>query len=295
MEEYDAAVRKESGGRVGFKMYPGGVQGDEKGVLRKIKANQLQSAGFTGVGMGEIAPMVRILDSPFLFNTYDEIDRVYKEYDGEFQKAFEGGGFVLLGWAEVGFVYVYTNTPITRHEDLKGLKLWTWEGDPIAENAFKTLGINPIPLSITDVLTSLQTGLVDAVYSTPLAVVALQWFTRVKYIVDVPLANSAGAVLVSKKMYDQLPSDLQEILVRNGRKFMEKLTHLSRKENRIALEELQKRGLKLIKADPKDVATYAEVGRKARRTLVGKFYSEEFLNNVEKTVADVKKNSKGGK
>jgi TRAP-type C4-dicarboxylate transport system substrate-binding protein len=96
-------------------------------------------------------------------------------------------------------------------------------------------------------------------------------------------------------MYDQLPSDLQEILVRNGRKFMEKLTHLSRKENRIALEELQKRGLKLIKADPKDVATYAEVGRKARRTLVGKFYSEEFLNNVEKTVADVKKNSKGGK
>lgn len=293
MEEFDKAVRTETGGKVGFKIYAGGVQGDEKGVLRKIRAGQLHSAGFTGVGMGEIAPMVRILDSPFLFNSYPEVDKVYETYDAGFRKAFEDAGYVLLGWAEVGFVYVYTNTPVRKPADLNGIKLWTWEGDPIAESAFKTLGVSPIPLSITDVMTSLQTGLIDAVYSPPMVVVALQWFTRVKYMIDVPLANSAGAILVSKKMFDQIPPDLQQILLKNGKKYMDKLTNLSRQENKTSIAEIQKRGIVILKADPKDIQTYVEVGRKSRRSLIGKMYTEQFLNSVEKTVDDVReKNSK---
>ncbi|HET9131948.1 MAG TPA: TRAP transporter substrate-binding protein DctP, partial [Terriglobia bacterium] len=120
MEEFDAAVRKESGGRLGFKIYPNNVQGDEKQVLRKIKAGLLQSGGFTGVGMGEIAPEVRILETPFLLRSYDEADDVYKVFTDEFGKAFEEGGYVLLGWTELGFVYVFTNTPIQQPDDLKG-------------------------------------------------------------------------------------------------------------------------------------------------------------------------------
>lgn len=174
MREYDAAVRKESGGRVGFKIYGTSVQGDEKAVLRKIRVGQLQAGGFTGMAMGEIAPKVRILDSPFLFRTYQEVDLVYEQYDREFRKAFEEGGYVLLGWAEVGFVYVFTNTPIHKPQDLNSLRMWSWEGDPIAETLFRELDMNPIPLAITDVMTSLQTGLIDAFYTSPYAAVVLQ-------------------------------------------------------------------------------------------------------------------------
>lgn len=286
MKEYDAAIRKESGGRMGFKIYSAGVQGDEKSVLRKIRVGQLHSGGFTGLGMGEIAPKVRILDAPFLVRGDDEVNMLYKDYGKEFEQAFEEGGYVLLGWAEVGFVHVFTSTPIRKKEDLKGLKMWTWEGDPIAETAFRTLGMNPIPLSLLDVNTSLQTGLINAFYTTPYAAIALQWYTRVKYMVDVPLADAAGSVLISKKFYDQLPSDLQEILLRNGRLYIAKLTQLSREDNKNSITELKKRGITITTADAKELQDYIEVGSRSRRALVGKLFSEDFLNRVEKSVAD---------
>ena len=295
MKEYDAAIRKESGGRMGFKIYAGGVQGDEKTVLRKIRVGQLHSGGFTGVGMGEIAPKVRIPDSPFLVRNEDEIDMLYKEFGKDFEQAFEEGGYVVLGWAEVGFVHVFASSPIRKSEDLKGIKMWTWEGDPIAETAFRTLGINPIPLSVTDVMTSLQTGLIDAFYTTPYAAIALQWYARVKYMVDVPLADAAGSVLISKKYYDQLPKDLQEILMRNGRLYISKLTQMSRKDNRDAVAELKKRGITLLAVSDKDVLEYVDVGNRSRRMLAGKLYSEELLNKVEKAITEYRKARRGSK
>lgn len=292
MKEYDAAIRRESGGKLGFKIYAGGVQGDEKDVLRKIRLGQLHSTGITGVGIGEIAPKTRILDSPFLFKSYDEVDHIYNKFDQEFTSSFEEGGYILLGWAEVGFVYVFTNVPINKKEDMKNVKMWAWEGDPIAEAAFKSLGLNPIPLSVTDVLTSLQTKLIDGVYTSPLAALGLQWWTRVKYVFTLPLADAAGAVVISKKMYDKLPKDLQEILLRNGKKYMAKLTELSRKDNEKALQTLMKNGIKSTEpASEKLVSEYEEIGKKARHSLVNKLYSSEFLIRIEQSILDYR-NSK---
>ncbi|MEX0602988.1 MAG: TRAP transporter substrate-binding protein DctP, partial [Bacteroidota bacterium] len=290
-KEYDAAIRAESNGRMGFRIYSGSVQGDEKDVLRKIRIGQLQAGGFTGVGMGEIAPKVRILDSPFLVRSYEEVDHLYREFDKEFQKAFEDGGYVLLGWAEVGFVHVFTRNLIQKPEDLRSLKIWTWEGDPVALAAFSTLNINPISLSITDVMTSLQTGLIDAFYTSPLAAIYLQWYTRVKYMIDAPLADAAGAVLISKRYFDQLPPDLQEILIRNGRKYMATLTRLSREENREAIGTLQKNGITVVPVQASDLPQYVEAGRRARRALAGRLYPEEFLNQVEKSLEDFRTSS----
>ena len=169
MREYDEAVRDESGGRLRFKIYSGSSQGEDNVVLRKIRLGQLHSAGFTGVGLGEIAPKVRILDAPFLFRNYKEVDHLYETLGKEFKETFEENNYVLLGWAEVGFVYVFTNTPVRTLDDLGGVRMWMWEGDPVAEATFKALNINAIPLSVIDVLTSLQTGLIDGAYTSPLA------------------------------------------------------------------------------------------------------------------------------
>ena len=295
MKEYDQAIRKESGGHLGFKMYPGGVQGDEKDLLRKIKLGQLQSAGVTGNGLTTVAPKARILDSPFLFKSYDEVDNIYKIFDEEFNQAFEENGFVNLGWAEVGFVYIFTNTPIKTTDDMKGVKMWMWEGDPIAEKAFSALGIHPIPLSITDVLTSLQTRLIDGVYTSPLAAIVLQWFSRVKFMLDVPLADASGAVILSKKKFDELPPDLQEILLRNGKKYMQKLTQQSRMDNAKSIETLKKNGITVIRPpSDKAVASYDEIGKQARRALVGKLFPEELLNRVENAVAEYRNHAAKG-
>ncbi len=292
MKEYDQAIRKESGGRLGFKIYAGGVAGDEKDVIRKIRLGQFQSAGITGVGIGEIAKPVRILDSPFLFKNHDEVDYVVNQYDAELSKEFENGGYVLLGWAEVGFVYVFTNTPVTKVEDMRSVKMWQWEGDPVAEATFKAFGINPIPLSITDVLTSLQTGLINGVYTSPLAGVSLQWYTASKYMLDYALSNAAGAVVIAKRDFDKMPPDLQGILLRNGKLLMRKLTEQSRIDNAKSLDVLKKSKIIFTKPDANEIARYVEIGKNARRLMVGKLYSEDLLNRVEKSVADFRAKEK---
>jgi len=296
MREYDAAIRKESNGRMGFKIYAGGVQGEDKDVIPKIRLGQLHSAGLTGFGLGKIAPQLRILDSPFLFDSYDEVDNLYAELDGELNKALLDNGFVNLGWAEVGFVYVYTNTPVRSPADMKGVKMWMWEGDPIAEATFKAFHIQPIPLSVIDVLTSLQTGLINGAYVSPLACIALQWNTRVKYMMNTPLADASGAVVISKTMFGRLPADLQDILIRNGRRYMRELTVKSRKENADAIQTLTKTGITIVGANnPQSLQEYAAAGKAARESLVGKLYDQAFLDRVEKTVADFRAQHKKSK
>lgn len=284
--EYDAAIRKESGGRMGFKIYAG-TQGEDKDVMRKIRLGQLHSAGITGVGTGEISSKLRILDAPFLFRNYDEVDYFHSVMGPELEQEFLNNGFVLLGWAEVGFVYVFTNTPVRTVADMRNVKMWMWEGDQIAEAAFRALGIKPIPMSVIDVLTSLQTGLINGAYTSPLAALALQWNTRVKYMMGVPLADASGAVVIAKKKFDSLPQDLQEILLRDGKKYMAELTRKSREENAASIETLKKNGVQWVEVtDRKTLQEFQTIGKAARQSLVGKLYDQGFLDRVEKILAD---------
>ncbi|NUN68347.1 MAG: TRAP transporter substrate-binding protein DctP [Bacteroidetes bacterium] len=292
MKEYDAAVRKESNGRLGFRIYAGGVAGDEKDVMRKIRLGQFNSAGITGFGIGEIAKSARVLDAPFLFKNHQEVDQIVTQFDGEFNKEFENGGFVLLGWAEVGSVYIISKTPVSKIADLHSIKMWEWEGDPVADVTFKTIGINPIQLSITDVVTSLQTGLITGAYASPLAIVSLQWNSATSHLMDLPLTNASGAVVIAKRDFDKIPADLQQILLKHGKAFMRKLTEKSRLDNVKSLETLKKNKMTFNKPDAAELKTYDEIGRKARRALVGKLYSEDLLNRVEKALADFRAKNK---
>ncbi len=282
MRQFAAEAEAKTSGRVKFKIYAGGVSGDEKDVVRKIRLGQLHAGGFTGFGIGEIAPEARLLDTPFLFKNSREIDHVYKTMDADFRKAFENRGYVLLGWAEVGDVNIFSNTPVTKPEDLRNVKMWIWEGDPIAEATFAALHIKPIPLSIADVQTSLQTGMINGVYGSPLSVIALQWFTRMKYVFSLPLTNASGAVLISKKVFDGLTKEDQKALLELGDRHFRALTLQSRKENAESVAILKKKGLTFTEpASPAVVKDLEAAGQTARLSLVGKLYPRELLEKVD--------------
>jgi len=287
MREFDEAIRKETNGDMGFKIYPGGVSGDEKDVIRKIRLGQLHSAGFTGVGLGEILPEVRIFDSPFLFRNYDEVDYINEKFYDKFAAEFEKQGYVLLGWAEVGFVYVFTNTPVYTLEDMKKVKMWMWEGDPVAEATFKALNISAIPLSVINVMTALQTGMVNGVYTSPLAGISLQWFTQVKYMMELPLADASGAVLISKRNFEKLPVEYREILLRNAKKYLGKLTALSREDNIKSIDILKKNGIELLpEPDQAILDLFIEKGKDARRILADNLFGMDIVNEVESALAE---------
>ena len=167
--------------------------------------------------------------------------------------------------------------------------MWVWEGDPIAQAAYAALGVSPIPLSVVDVMSSLQTGLVDGVYGPPMGVVALQWFKRTKFIYPVPMARSAGAVLISKKRLDQLTPEQQKTLFEVAGKHLQRLNEQSRAENDEALIALEKQGLTMTaRPSPQTLARLEELGRKARRELAGKLYSESLLSQIEKSLEELR-------
>ncbi|MBI5595323.1 MAG: TRAP transporter substrate-binding protein DctP [Elusimicrobia bacterium] len=284
MEAIDKEVREKTGGSLKFKFYSGGRQGDEKDMVRKIRVGQLQAGGFTGVGLGEVAPLVRVVDAPWLYRDLAEIDHIYATFDADFRKAFEDSGYILLGWTEVGFIYVFSRNPVAGPEDMKKIKIWVWEGDPIAEAAYAALGVHPIPLSITDVMTSLQTGLIDAVYNSPLYAIALQWHEKTRYIHAQPVANASGAVLISKKAFDALTAQERAVLVEVSGRRLKELNGRIRQGNVAALEQLKKQGLTLVPASPAAVKAYVQAGTQARRALAGRLYPAALLDRVEKSL-----------
>ena len=286
MEAIDKEVREKTGGSLKFKFYSGGRQGDEKDMVRKIRVGQLQAGGFTGVGLGEVAPMVRVVDAPWLYKSHAEVDHIYSTFDAEFRKAFEDSGYVLLGWTEVGFIYVFSKAPVAGPEDMKKLKIWVWEGDPIAEAAYKALGVHPIPLSITDVMTSLQTGLIDAVYNSPLYAIALQWHEKARFIHAQPVANASGAVLISKAAFDKLSETERSVLTEVAGRRLKELNERIRKGNDDALEQLKKQGLTLVPPNAAARKTYETAGLESRKVLAGKLYPPALLERVEKSLKE---------
>ncbi|GIW23422.1 MAG: hypothetical protein KatS3mg068_2429 [Candidatus Sericytochromatia bacterium] len=194
LEDWDKELKKRSNGEVSFKFYPSGSMGDEKTVLRKMRSGQLDAGAFTGVGLGEIVPEVRLMEIPFMFDSYKQVDYVLDRMTPIYNKKFEEKGFKNIGWAETGFVHIFSNKPIKNFNDLNGIKMWMWEGDKLVEELYKELNLVPTPLAVQDVLTSLQTGLIDGVYAPPLGAIALQWTSKVKYMVEPKMTYATGAM-----------------------------------------------------------------------------------------------------
>ena len=279
MNDMAKEVKSKTAGQVKLKFYSGGVMGDEGDVIRKIRFGQVHGGGFTGRGLGELNSEERILELPQLFNNYQEVDCVIEKLQQRLADGFEKKGFVLLGWAEAGFVYVFTNKPIHSASDMRGVKMWLWEGDPLARALFKANGIVPVPLDLPNVLTSMQTGLIDAVYSTPYAAVAFQWHTRVKYMLKLKLSYASGALLVSKKQFDKLSPAEQKELRSIANKHLQRLTELTRKENDAALGVLKKSGIQMTEIDPSSIE---KASLSVYDSLVGKLYPRDLLDTAVK-------------
>jgi TRAP-type C4-dicarboxylate transport system substrate-binding protein len=273
LEEWDRDLRTQSNGRIGFKFYPGGVQGDEPDVLKKMRFNQLQGGAFTGHGIGLMYSPARVMELPFLFHTTEEIDHVRAQFMPEFRQGFRDNGFELLGWMEVGFVHMFSRKPIRSLQDMRKQRVWLWQGDPLGQAFFKASDISPVPLSIVDVYTSLSTGLIDTVYAPPLGAIALQWFTKTAYVSSVPLTNGMGGLVVSRSFYAKLPPDLQSLLSSTGQLAGEKLVTAARVDNAKSIDILKQRGLTFVEPDASmSEAVLQELRNKAAADLTASGY-----------------------
>jgi len=243
IDDWAKKVEKESQGRLRFKLYPGGVSGDEPDVLRKIRFGQLHGGAMTGHGIGYIYSPVRVLEIPFLFRSYDEVDHVRARLMPDIREGFRKNGFELLGWMEVGFIQLFSQEPIYSIDDLRKRRVWLWQGDPLGKAFFTASGIAPVPLPITEVFTSLSTGLIDTTIAPPLGAIALQWFTKTPYMTNIPVMDGIGGLLVTRKFFDDLPKDLQKLLRQTGEEAGNRLLTETRRDNEKSLKVLKQHGV----------------------------------------------------
>jgi TRAP-type C4-dicarboxylate transport system substrate-binding protein len=242
----------------------------------------VHGGAFSGHGIGEMYSPARVLELPFLFEGFTEIDYVREHLTPRFEEGFRANGYELLGWMEVGFVHIFSKQPVESVDALKSRRVWLWQGDPLGRSFFAASGISPVPLSIIDVYTSLSTGLIDTVYSTPLASIALQWFTKTNYVSETPLTNAMGALVVSKRFFDRLPPDLQQLLRATGQETGRRLITASRIDNDKSMEELRKRGMTVVPAsEGMAEAELRAISDRAARELMDSGYIPEAL--VEET------------
>jgi TRAP-type transport system periplasmic protein len=281
MEEMNREVQEKSGGQVAFRFYAGGVAGDERDVLRKIRINQLHGGAFSGFGLGEVLPEIRVLELPMLFRDGQEADHVATALFEHFVAAFTQKNFVLLALNDAGSVYVFSKDAIRTKADMVRSKIWTWQGDPLPQAIFKAYGVVPVPLSLPNVLPSLQSGLIDACYGTPLTVLALQWFTKVKYRTSLAITNVMGAMVLSDALWQQLSAEQQTLVREAVRKYNAKTVTNMRQYETKALTLLQTTaGIETVTVAEEEVARLQQISEQVRQEMVGKLYPQESLDRV---------------
>ena len=280
MQEMNDELKRQSNGQISFRFYAGGVAGDERDVIRKIRINQLQGGAFSGFGMGELLPELRVLELPMLFRDAAEAEHVATSLFDHFAKAFADKGYMLLSLNEAGAVHIFSQQPLRSKADLARAKLWTWQGDPLPQALFKAYGVTPIPLALADVLPSLQSGLIDACYGPPLGVLALQWFTKVKYISAMAITHVMGAVLLSKQQWQTLAPEQQTLVREMVTKYNAKATVTMRQHHQKALTLLQSLGIQSLAWPDEEIAGLRQASSKVQEELTGQLYPRDLLEQV---------------
>jgi TRAP-type C4-dicarboxylate transport system substrate-binding protein len=279
-------VEEKSNAQLKIKFYSGGVAGDERDAVRKMRLGQINGAGVTAIGLGLIQSEVRVFELPRLIRSDEELDYVRTKLDADIRKKFEEKGYVLLFWGDVGPVHIFSNRPITKRSDLAQTKLWAWIDDPMVRKLFEQLGANGVPLGVPDVLPSLQTGLIDTCYSSPLAVLALQWYAKVKYMTTMEITHSIGATVLAKRDFDKLSPDQQKALMTASATLEPKMMHTVREENARALQVMKQNGLQVIETPREMIADFDAQAQAIRPKLEPIVYSHEFRAKVEKLLAE---------
>lgn len=273
-------------GRVRIKFFAGGVMGNDKSVLRKIRIGQLHGGAFIVGSLEEVARDVNIYSLPLLFRSYEEVDYVRRRMDEKLMAKLEEAGYACFGFAEGGFAFFMSPRPIRSVEDARGLKIWVPEGDHISYKAMSSIGLSPVMLPITDVMTGLQTRLIEVIASSPIGALAFQWHTRINYVSDVPLSYLYGTLVVDKRFLEKIRTDDRNVIREVMSRIYADLDDFNRQDNKRAIAAMQQQGIEFIEVPKQESAKWREIaGELNLRLARGGDFSlqlyEEMLGHLE--------------
>ena len=272
-------VAKTTDNRVKFKFYPGGVMGNDKAVLRKIRINQLQGGALMSGSLSSFFPGNQIYAQPMKFKSQEEVDYVRRHMDDYVIKGLDDAGFVCFTLMGGGFAYIMSKSPVTSIKDLKNRKVWVPDNDKMTVNSMNSFGVSPIILPLSDVRTGLQSGLIDTVENSPVGAVVLQWHTEIKYITDLPLLYLYAVFAIDKKAFNKISPDDRKIVSDIMTRELKEIDRLNRQDNVKAIDALKKQGIEFITPSQEQMNEWMATAAKASQKRIN-------AGDLPKTPAD---------
>ena len=281
------AIEKTTQGRVKFKFYGGGIQGNDKQVQRKMRTGQLHGGAFTSGGLNMFQKDADLFSIPLMFNSINEARFVRGKLEAELRKRLEEAGYVNFGFAAAGFAYMMSNRPLRTLADLDGQKIWIPEGDPVGFAALRALGVAPVVMPVTDVMTGLQTELLDSVTVPPVGAVVLQWHTRLKYITDIPVAYVYAALLIDRKAFGRLTPEDQQVVRDVMEGIYRKFDQNGVRDNDAAMRALLESGLQMVEPNAAEVSQWRGIVSRSHQQLGREgVFDATLLDRMESLLAE---------
>ena len=279
--ELGESWRAAQGGGAKFVVFTDGSQGGEAELARRMRIGQLQGALLSVVGLREIEPSIAALQSlPLLFRSWEEVDHVREKMRPSMEKKFLDKGFVVLGWGDAGWVRFFSKSAAFRPDDFKGMKFFAWGSEPEQQGIMKSLGYTPVPLETGDILPSIQTGMINVVPSTPYFALAGQIFNSAPNMLEINWAPIVGALVVTKKAWDDMSPAAQAALRTAGEKAGVEMRTKARKEVDEAVDAMKKRGLVVNRPTPEQMAEWSDLADKLYPRIRGTMVPAETFDEV---------------
>jgi TRAP-type C4-dicarboxylate transport system substrate-binding protein len=279
--EIGEAWKTAQGGNAKFVAFPDGSQGGETEMARRMRIGQLQGALLSVVGLNEIEPSISALQSlPLLFKSWDEVDYVREKMRPAMEKKFADKGFVVLAWGDAGWVRFFSKEPAFKPEDYVKMKFFAWGGEPEQQEIMKSLGYTPVPLETTDILPSVQTGMINVVPSTPYFALASQVYTMAPNMLEINWAPIVGALVITKKSWDGMSPEAQTALRAAGEKAGVQLRAKARQELDDAVDAMKKRGLVVNRPNAEQMRAWQELADKLYPRIRGTLVPAETFDDV---------------
>ena len=279
--EIGEAWRQAQGGNAKYVVFPDGSQGGEAELARRMRIGQLQGALLSIVGLSEIEPSINALQSiPLLFKTWEEVDYVREKMRTSMEKKFLDKGFIVLAWGDAGWVRFFSKDALMRPDDFKKMKFFSFAGESEQQEIMKSLGFTPVPLETTDILPSIQTGMINVVPSTPYFALATQIYGKVPHMLEINWAPVVGALVVTQKAWDDMSPAGRQALRTAGEKAGVQIRNKARQEVEEAVEAMRKRGLVVNKPNPDQLREWQELADKLYPRIRGNLVPAETFDEV---------------
>ncbi|MFH1851734.1 MAG: TRAP transporter substrate-binding protein DctP [Candidatus Neomarinimicrobiota bacterium] len=253
-------------GEVVLRLYPSGVVGDERDMIRKIRIGQIHAAAITTEGLSVITPDVYGFLVPMLFQDFDDVDWVRDRISGQLNTDFEQNGFIVLNWSDVGWAYWFTKDPLIKPSDLKKMRIFTWAGDYNTTQLWNKAGYESVQLAYLDVLSGLQTGLIDALATPAIMALSNQYFGPASYMLDMKWGLVTGGTVIDKRIWETIKPEYRPKILQIAQQFGREQQAVNRTLDEQAIAMMQEYGLKVYRPTKDELQEWQE--------LTSSFYSQ---------------------